>query len=170
MLLYAGVYCSFNDISNVFSYLLLTLKCRAFTINADGEKFSVLGVYHAKSWETLKLAIEDDFQTNGQKRVVITTCALGMGVNFPNVRYVIQYGPPTSIVDLMQQAGRGGRNGDHAHCVTYFTKRQLSRWGKEVKAVLKADKCQRQALYKYFSDSVSSLAPGHLCCSNCQWE
>ena len=39
-----------------------------------------------------------------------------MGINFPRVRYVVQYGPPKSIVDLMQQAGRGGRNGSQAHC------------------------------------------------------
>ena len=43
-----------------------------------------------------------------------------MGINFPRVRYVVQYGPPKSIVDLMQQAGRGGRNGSQAHCVTYL--------------------------------------------------
>ena len=91
-----------------------------------------------------------------------------MGINFPRVRYVVQYGPPTSIVDLMQQAGRGGRDGTQAHCVTYFTKCQLARCGKEVKSVVKSGECQRQALYSFFSDSVSPLCPGHLCCSICR--
>ena len=68
----------------------------------------------------------------------------------------------------MQQAGRGGRDGSQAHCVTYFTKRQLSRCGKEVKSVLKSEECQRQALYSHFSESVTPLSPSHLCCSNCR--
>jgi len=54
------------------------------------------------------VAIEDDLKLNGIKRAVIATCALGMGINFPRVHYVVRYGPPTSIVDLMQQAGCGG--------------------------------------------------------------
>lgn len=114
------------------------------------------------------MAIEDNFKLNGIKRVVIATCALGMGINFPRVHYVVQYSPPTSIVDLMLQAGRGGQDGSHAHCVTYFTKRQLSRCGKEVKSFLKSEECQRQALYSHFSESVTPLSPSHLCCSNCR--
>lgn len=134
------VFCNtFNDISNILSYLLLLLKEKAFIEDAQGKKKSLLGVYHAKSWDTQKVqAIEDDFKLNGIKRVVIATCALGMGINFPKVHYVVQYGPPTSIVDLIQQAGRGGRDGSQAHCVTYFTKRQLSSCGKEVKS----EECQ----------------------------
>ena len=160
------VFCNtFNDISAVLSYLLLVLKDKAFTEGPNGKKAPLLSVYHAKTWEAQKMAIEEDFKSDGLKRVVIATCALGMGINFPKVQYVVQYGPPTSIVDLMQQAGRGGRDGRQAHCITYFTKRQLSRCGKEVKSVVKTDKCQREALYSHFSDSISCLSPGHLCCS-----
>ena len=94
------VFCNmFNDLSTILSYLLLALK----------EK--------AKSWESQKVFIEEDCKSDALKRVVIATCALGMGINFPRVRYVVQYGPPKSIVDLMQQAGRGGRNGIVRHTV-----------------------------------------------------
>lgn len=150
------------------SYLLLVLKEKAFKVTPDGKKVSFLGVYHAKTWETQKQSIEKDFKSDGVKRVVIATCALGMGINFPKVRYVVEYGPPTNIVDLMQQAGRGGRDGGQAHCITYYTKGQLSRCGKEVKAVVQTEKCQRVALYQYFSDSTLSLLPSHSCCSNCR--
>lgn len=122
------VFCNtFNDISTVLSYLLLVLKEEAFTEGPNGKKTSLLSVYHAKTWESHKIAIEEDFKSDGLKRVVIATCALGMGVNFPKVKYVVQYVPPTSVVDLMQEAGRGGRDGGQAHYVTYYTKRQLSR-------------------------------------------
>ena len=61
------------------------------------------------------MSMEEDCKSDGLKRVVIATCALG--INFPRVWYVVQYGPPKSIVDLMQQAGRGGRNGIVRHTV-----------------------------------------------------
>ena len=157
-----------NDISNILSNLLLELKEKAFTTDASGKRKSLLGVYPAKMWESQKMIIKEDFQSDGIKRVVIATCALGMGVNFPKVRYVVQYGPPLSVADFIQQAGRGGRDGKQAHCVTYYTKQQLSRCGKEVKIVIKSPECQRQALYDHFSDSVSPLSPSHLCCSSCQ--
>ena len=48
-----------------------------------------------------------------------------------------------------------------------FTKCKLSRCGKDVTSVAQAKGCQHEALYSHFSDSVSLLSPGHLCCSNC---
>lgn len=57
------------------------------------------------------MAIEEDFKSDGIKRVFIASCTLGMGIHFPRVRYVVEYGPPISFVDLTQQAGRGGRDG-----------------------------------------------------------
>ena len=128
------VFCStFNDISTVLSYLLLVLKEKAF-ITDNGKRASLLRVYHAKSWEFQKVAIEADFKSNGMKSVVIGTCALWTGINFPKVKYVVQYGPPTSTIELMQQAGRGGRDGSQAHCLTYFTNRQLARCDKNIKS------------------------------------
>ena len=64
------------------------------------KKTYLLGVYHAKSWESQKVAIESDFKLDGMKRVVIATCALGMGINLPKVQYVVQYGPPTIFSSL----------------------------------------------------------------------
>ncbi|XP_044162685.1 Bloom syndrome protein homolog [Acropora millepora] len=112
------VFCNtFNDLSTILSYLLLVLKEKAFTDDHNGKRTSLLGVYHAKSWESQKVSIEEDCKSDGLKRIVIATGALGMGINFPRVWYVVQYGPPKSIVDLMQQAGRGGRNGIVRHTV-----------------------------------------------------
>ena len=90
-----------------------------------------------------------------------------MGINVPQVRYIVQCGPTISKVNLMQQAGRGGRDGSHAYCVTDYIKHQLFRYSKDVKSVVNAKECQRQALYNHFSDTVLPLSPSHLCCSNC---
>lgn len=102
--------------------------------------------------------------------MVIATCALGMGVNFPQVRFVVQYTPPPSntLVDLMQQAGRVGRDGLQAHNIVYHTRQQLSQCSKEVKTVINHEACHRKDLYSYFSESELSVEPGHKCCSNCR--
>lgn len=163
------IFCkTFNSISFVLSYLLMTLRGQAFVDSEDKGKVSLIGVYHAKTWDKEKSEIEHDFKGDGLKRVVIATCALGMGVNFPHVRYVIQYAPPNSLVDLMQEAGRGGRDGLQAHCVVYYTRQQLSQCSKDVKMVVNSEGCQRKELYGYFSDSDVSVEPGHKCCSNCR--
>lgn len=146
----------------------MALRGKAFVTTESQGIISLIGVYHAKTWDKEKRQIEQDFKSDGFKRVVIATCALGMGVNFPHVRYVVQYTPPSTLVDLMQQAGRGGRDGSQAHSVVYYTRQQLSQCGKDVKAVVNHEGCQRKELYSYFSDSNSSVEPGHKCCSNCR--
>ena len=163
------IFCkTFNNISFVLSYLLMTLRGNAFINTESNGKVSLIGVYHSKTWDKEKQQIEEDFKADGLKRVVIATCALGMGINFPHVRYVIHYSPPNSLVDVMQQAGRGGRDGSQAHSVMYYTRQQLSQCSKEVKAVVNVEGCQRKALYGYFSDAEISVEPGHKCCTNCR--
>lgn len=94
----------------------------------------------------------------GSKRVVIATCALGMGINFPNVRYVVQYTPPppNTLVDLMQQTGHGGRDGSQAHSVVYNTRQQLSHCGKDVKTVVNHEGCKGR------NSTVTLVSPIHL--------
>ena len=113
------IFCkTFNDITNVISYLLMNLRGSAF-VEQEGDKVPLIGVYHAKSWGT-----EKDFKGNGTQRVVVATCALRMGVNFLNVQYVIHYGPPQTVTKIIQQAGRAGRTGCQAYSFVYTTKRQ----------------------------------------------
>lgn len=90
------IFCkTFNNISFVLSYLLMTLRGNAFINTESNGKVSLIGVYHSKTWDKEKQQIEEDFKADGLKRVVIATCALGMGINFPHVRYVIHYSPQT---------------------------------------------------------------------------
>lgn len=121
------IFCkTFNDIG----YLLMNLRGSAF-VEQEGDKVPLIGVYHAKSWDTHKSRTEKDFKGNGTQRVVVATCALGMGVNFPNVQYVIHYGPPQTVTEIIQQAGRAGRTGQQAYSFVYTTRRQLSLCDKE---------------------------------------
>ena len=162
------IFCkTFNDIANIISYLLMNLRGSVF-VEQEGDKVPLIGVYHAKSWDTQKSRTEKDFKENGTQRVVVATCALGMGVNFPNVQYVIHYGPPQTVTEIIQQAGRAGRTDQQAYSFVYTTKRQLSLCDKEVKDLVKSENCMRETLYGHFQESVSSKEPGHDCCSLCR--
>ena len=80
------------------------LKEKASIEDDSRKRTCLLGVYHDELWESQKVCIEEDFKKDGIKRIVIAICALGMGINFPRVQYVVEYGPPKSMVDLMEQA------------------------------------------------------------------
>ena len=162
------IFCkTFNDIASVVSYLLMNLRQNAF-VEMEGERLPLLGVYHAKTWDTQKKRTEEDFKESGVQRVVVATCALGMGINFQNVEYVIHYGPPHSVTEIIQQSGRAGRSGQQAFSIVYATNRQLSQCDKDVKDVMKTESCMRIALYQHFQEDPTCQDPGHLCCTVCR--
>ena len=98
----------------------------------------------------------------------MATCALGMGINFQNVEYVIHYGPPHSVTEIIQQSGRAGRSGQQAFSIVYARNRQLSQCDKDVKDIMKTESCMRIALYQHFQEDPTSKDPGHLCCTVCR--
>ncbi|KAL5515705.1 hypothetical protein EMCRGX_G000909 [Ephydatia muelleri] len=84
-------------------------------------------------------------QTDGVVRVVFATMALGMGVGFKSLDYIIPYGAPCSLEDYIQESGRAGR--DHQ---PEFTGNQ------EVRDYLEnTELCRRFMLLKYFDPAVA---------------
>ncbi len=71
-------------------------------------------------WESFKRANASAFKRN-QTAALITTNAFGMGIDKPNIRWVIHYGLPKSIESFYQEVGRAGRNGQDAECILLFT-------------------------------------------------
>jgi hypothetical protein len=90
-----------------------------------------------------------------------------MGVNFPDIRYVIHYGPARSIIDHVQQSGRAGRDGKLAHNVVISTGQKLAQCETAVKEFVRATTCFRKALLQSLDKSVACVEPLHLCCLNC---
>lgn len=75
------IFCkTFNSRSFVLSYLLMTLRGKTFVDSEDQGKVSLIGYVNAKTWDKEKSELEHDFKEDCLKRVVIATCALGMGV------------------------------------------------------------------------------------------
>ena len=64
---------------------------------------------------------EDD-----QKRIIITSTALNMGVDFPDIGYVVNWGQARTLLDQHQQTGRAGRDGKQSHVVTEYHGQQLA--------------------------------------------
>ena len=75
------------------------------------------------------------FKVGGTIRVAITTSALSMGINFPDVRYIIHWGPPRNMIDYHQESGRAGRDGKNADVLTVYHGQQLSFCEEEVQNI-----------------------------------
>jgi ATP-dependent helicase YprA (DUF1998 family) len=114
-----------------------------------------------------KARVSDSLRSDtGNVRVVVATSALSMGVNFPNVKYIIHMGPARNTVDHIQEVGRADRNGEPSHNIVIYYGNQLTHCTKSVKDFCKTNGCIRKALFKDFA-SVNSVDPLHSCCSNC---
>lgn len=73
--------------------------------------------YHAGLSPTERRSVEQDW-LQGNLQFVIATCAFGMGINKPNLRWVIHYQPPLLLSEYLQEIGRGGRDGHTATALT----------------------------------------------------
>ena len=128
----------------------------------------LVGIYHAHTHSKYKERVLSSVKSLSRTiRVVIATTALGMGVNFPDVKYIVHAGPERSLVDYIQAAGRAGRNGVRAHDIEIYHGNQLAQCAADAKEFVRTDGCIRKALFRNFSSNVLPVQPLHDCCSNC---
>ena len=168
----AIIFCNvMTDIAHVVGYMLLKLGKHACITTDSNTKLWLIGVYHSKSWESSKQHIEGEFSVDGggKVRVILATTALGMGVNYPDVKYIIHFlSPAWTLEGHIQQLGCAGRNGSEAHDITLYSSRGLSQCESDIKKVFNDQKCLRVSLFKHFDEGVTSLtSPKHMCCSVC---
>ena len=129
----------------------------------------IVGIFHSMTLKKYKDRVMDSCKVNaGNVQIVLATSALGMGVNFPDVHYVIHLGPARSIVDHVQQSGCAGCDGKQAYNVVITTGQKLAHCEVDIKNFAKAADCLRKALMKPLDVTVNSVDPLHNCCSNCK--
>src|SRR5262245_28671222 len=76
--------------------------------------------YHGKMRAPDRAAAQRRFMKPSRRLIMVATSAFGMGIDKPNIRYILHYQAPGSLEQYVQEIGRAGRDGHPAHCILLF--------------------------------------------------
>lgn len=174
-------YIKSNEGKSGIVYCLSRKKVEEFAdiLKANGIKALA---YHAGMDSQVRSANQDAFLME-KADVIVATIAFGMGIDKPDVRYVIHYDIPKSLEGYYQETGRAGRDGGEGHCLAFYAYKDLQKLEKfmqgkpvaeqeigkqlllETAAYAETSVCRRKVLLHYFGEEYLEDNCGS--CDNC---